>query len=71
MREYRMSFDILIQGCIFYISPPSPPHRGGGEVLAWVEKILFSLWDINYFDISSLFSFNSSDGKQKYNHNIT
>ena len=70
MREYRMSFDILIQGCIFYISPP-PPNMWGGQILSLVEKILFSLWDINYFDISSLFSFNSSDGKQKYNHNIT
>ena len=26
------------------------------EILALVEKILFSLWDINYFDIFSIFS---------------
>ena len=40
-------------------------------VLDWVEKILLSLGDINYFDIFSIFSLNFSNEKQIFNHKIT
>ena len=35
-----MSFDILIQGCIFYISPP-PKHVGGTNIILGGKNIIF------------------------------
>ena len=35
-----MSFDILIQGCIFYISPP-PQTCGGDKYYPWWKKYYF------------------------------
>ena len=36
-----MSFDILIQGCIFYISPPPPKHVGGTNIILGGKNIIF------------------------------